>query len=135
MIYLPDTNVWINLLNSDNTPVKDKFLTISCEKICLCSIVKSELYYGAYKSSRRDENLSLIQKLSEKFQSFSFDDEASDYCGRIRAELSKKGSPIGPNDLLIAAIALKNNLTLVTHNTREFSRVEDLQLEDWEISA
>ncbi|WP_442921628.1 PIN domain-containing protein [Microcoleus sp. Aus8_D2] len=55
--------------------------------------------------------------------------------GEIRAQLAASGTPIGPNDLLIASIALANNLILVTHNTREFSRVEGLRLEDWEIET
>ena len=127
-----DTNVWIHLLNPNDHPVKEKFISIPQEQIQLCSIVKSDLYYGAYKSKRKNENLSILKELSKKFRSLPFDDEASNYCGRIRAELSEKGTPIGPNDLLIASIALRNNLTLITHNTREFGRIEGLQLEDWE---
>ncbi len=133
MIYLLDTNAWIKLLNPGNTLIKDKFRAIPCEQICLCSVVKSELYYGAYKSKKRKENLSLIRKLSDKYRSLAFDDEASDHCGRIRAELAEKGTPIGPNDLLIAATAIKSNLILVTHNTREFNRIENLTIEDWEL--
>lgn len=54
--------------------------------------------------------------------------------GRIRAQLSARGTPIGNNDLLIASIAIAHNLTLVTHNTGEFIRVEGLEIEDWEVS-
>jgi tRNA(fMet)-specific endonuclease VapC len=68
----------------------------------------------------------------QKFVSFSFDDAAAEIYGTIRARLERAGTTIGPNDLLIAAIALNQKATLVTHNTREFSRVEDLLLEDWE---
>lgn len=68
-----------------------------------------------------------------RFVSFPFDDEAAEVYGRIRADLEKLGTPIGPNDLLIAAIGLANDATVVTHNTREFSRIADLKLEDWEI--
>jgi tRNA(fMet)-specific endonuclease VapC len=60
-------------------------------------------------------------------------DEAARKYGEIRAELSRAGTPIGPNDLMIAAIALVHGSTLVTHNTREFSRIKDLKLEDWEV--
>ena len=67
-----------------------------------------------------------------RYRSLPFDDVAADVYGRIRAELESKGTPIGPNDLLIAAIAVANDLTLVTHNTNEFSRVTGLVLEDWE---
>ena len=65
------------------------------------------------------------------FHSYTFDDAAAEVYGHIRADLAVQGTPIGPNDLLIAAIALANNLILVTHNTREFARVAGLALEDW----
>ena len=64
-----------------------------------------------------------------------FDDQSALIYGQIRAQLAASGTPIGPNDLLIASIALANNLIVVTHNTREFSRVGGLRLEDWEIEA
>jgi tRNA(fMet)-specific endonuclease VapC len=65
------------------------------------------------------------------FHSYAFDDSAAERYGRIRADLVTQGTPIGPNDLMIASIALANNLILVTHNTREFARVDGLPLEDW----
>jgi tRNA(fMet)-specific endonuclease VapC len=65
------------------------------------------------------------------FHSYAFNDSAAERYGRIRTDLAMQGTPIGPNDLMIAAIALANNLTLVTHNTREFARVDGLPLEDW----
>jgi tRNA(fMet)-specific endonuclease VapC len=64
----------------------------------------------------------------------SVDDTAAKIFGAIRADLARKGTPIGPYDLQIAAIALANRLTLVTHNTREFGRIAELNLEDWESS-
>jgi tRNA(fMet)-specific endonuclease VapC len=70
-----------------------------------------------------------------RFVSLPFGDEAAIVCGQIRARLASAGTPIGAYDLQIAAIALANNLTLVTHNTREFGRIEGLQVEDWEIEA
>lgn len=132
MRYLPDTNVWINYLNPGASPVKEKFLTVSAMDILLCSVVKAELFFGAYKSSKKEANLVLLEKLSGQFNSLPFDDTASQIYGRIRADLATRGKPIGPNDLMIAAIALANNVTLVTHNTREFERVAGLKLEDWE---
>jgi tRNA(fMet)-specific endonuclease VapC len=64
------------------------------------------LYYGAYKSARRDENLALLARFFGQFNSLPFDDTAAEVYGRIRAELTRRGTPIGPNDLMIAAIAL-----------------------------
>lgn len=95
----------------------------------LCDVVKLELYYGAYKSLRRERNLEL-QDFFNEFASLPFDGRAANICGQIRAQLAAMGTPIGCDDLQIAAIALTNNLTLVTHNTREFNRVSDLKLED-----
>ena len=94
--------------------------------------MKGELYFGAFKSTRCDENLALLDELNKGFCSLPFDGNAARHFGRIRAELTKAGTPIGPYDFQIAAIALSHSLILVTHNTREFSRVTGLNLEDWE---
>jgi tRNA(fMet)-specific endonuclease VapC len=131
--FLPDTNVFIKFLNPGKTLVKEKFLSIPSQNISLCSLVIYELYFGAYKSERKESNLALLDKLSQRFRTLPFDNKSAKICGNIRADLSKKGTPIGPNDLIIAAIAIQNNLVLVTHNTKEFSRVKNLKLEDWEI--
>jgi tRNA(fMet)-specific endonuclease VapC len=73
-----------------------------------------------------------LQAFFERFVSYPVDDAAAEVCGRVRAQLAGRGKPIGPNDLLIASIALSRQQTLVTHNLGEFSRVEGLSLEDWE---
>lgn len=132
MIYLPDTNAWIRFLNPGETPVKERFLASDATRIWLCSVVKAELYFGAMKSVRKEENLALLEALFHRFPSFPFDDHAAREYGNIRYDLSSRGTPIGPNDLMIAAIALTRNAVLVTHNNREFSRVPGLTLEDWE---
>ena len=87
--------------------------------------------HPAYKSARRQENLALLKHFFGQFASLPFNEEAAETYGRIRAELAAQGTPIGPNDLIIAAIALAHKVTLVTHNTREFGRVHGLQIEDW----
>jgi tRNA(fMet)-specific endonuclease VapC len=133
MMWLPDTNVWVNYLNPQPSPVKTRFLQRAPSKILLCDVVKAELYYGAYKSTRQHENLILLATLFGQFGSLPFNGEAARAFGEIRADLTRKGTPIGPYDLQIAAIALVNRLTLVTHNTREFSHIASLNLEDWEI--
>lgn len=101
----------------------------------MCSIVKTELFYGAMRSKNPTRTLERQQKLLNRFFSLSFEDEAALVCGQIRARLASAGTLIGAYDLQIAAIALVHNLTLVTHNTREFERVKNLQIEDWEIEA
>mgnify|MGYP002781232803 FL=1 len=82
---------------------------------------------------RRGCNLRIQQTFLAQFVSLPFDDQAAAICGRIRGQLAAQGTPIGPYDVQIAAIAIAHQLILVTHNSREFSRVEDLPIEDWEV--
>jgi tRNA(fMet)-specific endonuclease VapC len=103
--------------------------------MAVCSIVKAELFYGAMRSNNPTRTLERQREFLASFTSLPLDDEAAIIGGQIRARLASAGTPIGAFDLLIAAIALANNLTLVTHNTREFGRVEGLQVEDWEVEA
>lgn len=132
MLYLPDTNVWIHHLNPAPSIVKAKLQSHSPSQIALCDVVKAELYYGAYKSARREANLAILSTLFSGFNSYPFDSEAARVFGEIRADLARKGTPIGPYDSQIAAIALVNDCVLVTHNVGEFSRIAGLKLEDWE---
>jgi len=132
MIFLPDTNVWIRFLNPGENMVKDRFLAADPSTIWLCAVVKAELFFGAMKSSRIPENLALLDELFADFKSLSFDDDAARKYGEIRSDLVRMGTPIGPNDLMIAAIASVHAAVLVTHNIREFTRVTDLKVEDWE---
>ena len=133
MKYLLDTNVCIRFLNGRSQSIFRAFKSISPSRIAVCSVVRSELAYGAWKSSRPEENTQRLMYFCDQFVSVPFDDAAAQECGRIRAALNRAGMPIGPYDLQIAAIAVVSNRVLVTHNTREFSRVENLELEDWEI--
>ncbi len=132
MIFLPDTNVWIRFLNPGENHVKNHFLSADPSTICLCSVVKAELFFGALKSTRIKENLGLLDELFANFESVFFDDDAARKYGEIRSDLARKGTPIGPNDLMIAVIASVHEAVLVTHNTREFERVTGLTVEDWE---
>lgn len=130
MKYLLDTNTCIAFLKGNQTVV-EKIRLIGIENLCLCSIVKAELWFGACKSERVTANQAVLKEFFAQFSSVPFDDNPIEYYGEIRALLSKAGKPIGANDFLIAAIAKANQLTLVTNNTREFIRVPDLLLEDW----
>ena len=132
-MYLLDTNVCIHLLNKDGIlEFIQKFSVRPPTDFKLCSIVKLELYYGAYKSSKRSQNLEKLEQFFQQFESLPLDDLCAESAGKIRSQLTALGTPIGSNDLLIAAVALAHDLTLVTHNTREFSRVDGLKYEDWE---
>ncbi len=135
MIYLPDTNVWIAFLNPGVNVVKHRMGAMPSNQIATCSVVKAELYFGAEMSARKRENTDMLDALFSEMRSLPFDDLAAQHYARVRAHLSATGTPIGPNDLMIAAIALANEMTLVTHNTDEFARVPDLVYEDWEQEA
>lgn len=132
MKYLLDTNTCIRYLNGRIPQVFNRLEALPETEIVVCSIVKMELRYGALRSDYVEKTLTKQATFLNRFVSLPFDDAAHVHAARIRAELAQAGTPIGPNDLLIAAIALSNNLMLVTHNTKEFSRVTGLQLEDWE---
>nr|WP_211173015.1 type II toxin-antitoxin system VapC family toxin [Brasilonema bromeliae] len=127
-----DTNACIVYLNRPVSGVRRRLQSLSPQDIAVCSVVKAELFYGAMKSKNPTRTLALQEAFLNNFVSLPFDDTAARIYSRIRADLAALGTPIGPYDLQIAAIALANNLTLVTHNTGEFSRVEGLQISDWE---
>ena len=132
MIYLLDTNACIQHLKFADSPITRK-LTIHLPETAVCSVTKAELFYGAMRSNNPTQSLRVQQEFLELFVSLAFDDEAARICGRIRAQLAERGTPIGPYDLQIAAIALAYDLTLITHNVGEFNRVQDLKIEDWQI--
>jgi tRNA(fMet)-specific endonuclease VapC len=90
-----------------------------------------ELVSGAWKSSRKQENLATVQELSRLIPVQPLDSTVADHYGRVRSELERKGSPIGAYDLLIAAHTLALGLTLVTNNLREFARIPGLRVENW----
>lgn len=135
MIYLLDTNTCIIYLKNLNPGIVRKLSTTLASDVAVCSVVKAELFYGAMRSNDPTRTLRVQQRFLAQFVSFPFDDQAGLIHSRIRAQFTALGTPIGPYDLQIAAIALANDLTLVTHNTREFSRVEGLQIEDWEAAG
>lgn len=130
MKYLLDTNTCVAFFQ-DNKNVVSKIKLVGIDKLQLCSVVKAELWYGACKSGRIEVNQAHLREFFTQISSVPFDDNAVEHYGEIRAFLSKIGKPIGANDFLIAAIALAHDLTVVTHNTREFERVPNLKLEDW----
>jgi tRNA(fMet)-specific endonuclease VapC len=132
MKYLLDTNVCVGFLNQRKPLLTQRFLTVPTLDKVICSIVRAELFYGAYKSQRQVSSLQVIENFLAGYPNLDFDIVAARIQGEIRADLEKKGTQIGPYDLQIAAIALANKLTLVTHNTDEFSRIPHLTLDDWE---
>lgn len=135
MPYLLDTNTCIQHLRGRSAPITRKLSTLQAMEIQLCSMVRAELIFGALRSADPAHNRSLVEYFCGRFVSLPFDDRAADVYAMIRADLTATGQLIGPNDLVIAAIALANKTVLVTHNSREFRRVAGLMLEDWEAPA
>lgn len=130
-MFLLDTNVCIHLLNNADSRIRLEFQKRSPSEIALCSVVKAELLYGAYRSQRVDANLQHLKTFFQPLPSLPFDDRCIEHYALIRADLSSQGRPIGPNDLMIAAIARSNDATLVTGHTGEFGRVSGLATVDW----
>lgn len=129
---LLDANVCVHLLNQDSPKVYSHFMRHDLSEVAVCSVVKAELLYGARHSRRVEANLQRLKVFFEPLQSLPFDDLCAEEYGQIRNDLSTQGAIIGPADLMIAAIARAHDAVLVTHNTREFSRVAGLRMEDWE---
>jgi tRNA(fMet)-specific endonuclease VapC len=130
-MHLLDTNICIYLLKGTFPGLRGRLASRSPSSIAVPSVVKAELLLGAYKSSRREATLALLEAFLTPYQILTFGDEESVFYARIRSELEAEGKPMGSNDLLIAAIAVAHGATLVTHNTREFGRVRGLAWEDW----
>jgi tRNA(fMet)-specific endonuclease VapC len=112
--------------------VTGKLAAAPAGSVLLCSVVVAELLYGAERSANPNATRIQIQAFCAPFVSLPFNDRAAEQYAKVRAHLDNLGTPIGPNDLLIAAISLASGLILVTHNTTEFSRVPGLSLEDWQ---
>lgn len=133
MPYLLDTNAVIALMKNHQRVV-ERIRKAGRSELVICAPVEAELWFGVNNSSRVEENRRPLMTLLEWLPSLPFHGEAARLCGEIRADLARKGTPIGPYDLQIAAIALANDCILVSHNTAEFSRIAGLKLEDWELA-
>lgn len=135
MTYLLDSNACIEWLRQSNPKLIARIQKEDPVEIVICSVVLAELIYGAERSgaAHRASNLQQVEQLRQQFGSIPFDDDAGVEAGQLRAHLAFLGTPIGPNDLQIAAIARANGLTLMTHNVTEFGRVPGLLIEDWQI--
>ncbi len=133
MIFLPDTNVCITYLRKKHAGIMGRFRATAPNEIAICDIVAAELWYGAHRGGQFGANEPILRAFLAPFPQLPFDRGSAEVYGNIRRVIELAGAPIGPHDLQIASIALSNDLTLVTHNTREFNRVPGLRVEDWEI--
>ena len=131
MRYMLDTNIVVYAKNNKPKAVLAKLQSYEPDELCISVVTLAELEYGVFNSSNPDRNQLALTLFLAGIEILPFDDDAAVEYGRIRADLKKKGEPIGANDLMIAAHAKSRGLVLVTNNTREFERVEGLELEDW----
>ena len=130
MRYLLDTNAISVWARRGNAGLAERVLAVSPSELCTSVLVEHELLFGfALKPGMRIEEP--VRHLLGLIQILPFDSAAAALAAQVRSRLSQKGTPIGPYDILIAATALVHDLSLVTHNVREFQRVEGLRVEDW----
>ncbi len=130
-MYLLDTNICIYIINRKPLNVLKRLESVIEDNVCISSITVAELQFGVYNSRNIEKNRISLTELLAPFELIDFDGIDAEYFGVIRAQLKREGKLIGPYDMLIAAQAMARDLTLVTNNTSEFSRISNLKIEDW----
>jgi tRNA(fMet)-specific endonuclease VapC len=133
MKYLLDTNVCIRYIARRIPSLIAKLSAADRDDFAVSMITKAELFYGSAKSQTPDISRQKQENFLRGLIILTLDDAVVDHYARIRADLERRGTPIGANDLFIAATALAHDLTLITHNTGEFGRILNLKIEDWEV--
>ncbi len=133
MNFLLDTDICIYLINKRPPSVISRFKQYRPGDIGISVVTVSELEYGVAKSIRQEENQPRLEAFLAPFELLPYTAEAVRTYGAVRVDLEKRGKVIGPLDMLIAAQALTEELTLVTNNEREFKRVPGLRIENWAI--
>ena len=131
MKYMMDTNICIYLIKRRPAEVVRRFLAQDPAELCISAVSYAELMHGVEKSQAPQKNRLALSLLLSPLAILPFDGRAAEEYGRIRAALERRGAPIGPMDLLIAAHARAAGLTIATNNTREFDRVDGLTVENW----
>ena len=134
-LYLLDTNMCIYIMKNSFPAATKHLLSLSPDEVSVSSVTLFELEYGAAKSNWGARTRENLYAFLSPFSIIPFDAGDAACAGRLRAELAAQGSPVGPYDIQIAAQALARDLTVVTHNTGEFSRVQGLKIEDWLLLA
>ena len=129
--YLLDSNIWIYAMNGRHPAVRKTLESLPLDKVYLSDIVLGELAFGWENSTKPAVTKRKVEQFLAHFPRLSTDEATAKIYGQLRQSLQSRGTPIGMNDFWIAAQASHHKMTLVTHNTREFARVEGLKLEDW----
>ena len=131
MKYMLDTNICIYVQKNKPSCVLERLREHQDDGLCISVITLAELVHGVEKSIQKNKNMTSLIHLLDLLEVLPFDVHAAYEYGKICATLQKKGTPIGIMDTLIAAHAKSNQLIIVTNNTREFSRISDLMVENW----
>jgi tRNA(fMet)-specific endonuclease VapC len=129
--YFLDTDICVEYLRHGTPSLAKKLLSRAPSDIKLPSVVVAELIYGAKKSLKREQTYSQLKTFLNPLEIVPFDERAAECYGDIRVSLELKGNIIGGSDMMIAAIVLSRDSILVTRNTKEFSRVKSLLIENW----
>lgn len=129
--YLLDSNILIAATKGESRALLNRLAGMAPERLCLSAVVLAELLAGAEKSKTPDANKAALDVITKGMETLTLDADDAKAYGRIRAVLERKGEPIGPLDMLIAAQAVSRDLVLVTANLREFRRVPGLNCENW----
>lgn len=131
MTYMLDTNICIFAIKQKPENVIRNILAHDPDELCISSITYAELMHGVEKSQLVEKNRLAMMMFLSPFTVLEFDSKAAEEYGRIRTRLERRGTPIGTMDNLIAGHAMSQGLTVVTNNTREYARIDGLQVEDW----
>ena len=128
--FMLDTSIAIYVIKRRPMEVMELF-NKHASQICMSAISVAELLHGVEKSERPEQNLEVVEDFLSRLEVLDYNINAAAHYGDIRADLERKGTPLGVNDLHIAAHARSDGMVLVTNNTREFERVEGLRIENW----
>ena len=133
MQFLLDTNICIYIIRRKPQRVLERFQSLNLSDVGISFITVAELEYGAYKSQRLEQNRAALHQFLLPLEIVPFDERSTQIYGELRATLERQGTVIGGMDMLIASQAIALTLTLVTNNTNEFSRIQNLELDNWVI--
>jgi tRNA(fMet)-specific endonuclease VapC len=133
MKYLLDTNTCIRYINGCAPQIRERMRRELDSDIAISTVSMGEMFYGSAKSANPSLSRAKQDAFFVRFTHLVYDFAAADEFGRIRTYLEKAGTPIGPYDMQITAVAVANGLVVVTHNTAEFKRISWLKIEDWEV--
>jgi len=131
MRYMLDTNICSYILKSRPLSVKAHFEQVGTRALCISTVVLAELYYGAARHPQGPSIRKEIEDFVSRLSVISWDETAADHYGHIRAAMEKEGKPIGAMDMMIAAHARSQGVTLVSNNTRHFEKVPELLIANW----